>query len=112
MKKIFLFLLVLIINVSLFSQNDTTDKAKKDNMGQSIKEVNIYYRDKIKEIRADPNLTKDQKKQRRRELKEMKRNRIHEINDGAAKRKNEEKAARKEKKAKEKKVKENKGKNN
>ena len=76
-------------------------------MGQSIKEVNTYYRDKIKEIKADPNLTKEQKKQRRRELKEMKRNRIHEINDGAAKRKNEEKAARKEKR-----LKENRGKNN
>lgn len=115
MKKILVFLLILFINVSLFSQNDTIDRAKKDNMGQTIKDVNAYYRDKVKEIKADTSLTKAQQRQSRRELKALKRDRIHEINDGAAKRRNEEKAALKEKRIKEnkeKKVKENKGRNN
>ena len=122
MKKTFLFLVVLFISVSLFSQNNTTDKEKKDNMGQSIKEVNTYYRDKLKEIKADPAFSKSEKKQQRSELKVLRQDRIHEINDGTAKRKNEIRAERRDERVREKavkrntvrekKVRENKGKNN
>ena len=91
MKKAFSVLLFLFIGTFLFAQQRDDNKDKKENMGQSIKEVNMYYRDKMKEIKSDPGLSKAEKKQKKRELKERKRNRIHEINSGGEKRNNKEK---------------------
>lgn len=83
MKKILLPFVFLLINTAIFAQGGNTEVVKKENMGQSISDVNAYYKDQVKAVNADGSLSKAEKKARRKELKNMKNDRIHDINSGA-----------------------------
>jgi len=99
MKKIILSLTFIFTVHALFAQQGNEnkdkkektgkefkmdDKDRKDNMGQTIKEVNAYYRDRRKEIKNDPSMSKVERKERIGQLKDQKNARIHEINSGNA----------------------------
>jgi hypothetical protein len=84
--------------ITIYAQQDQTkDKEKKvenekktqpandkENMGQSVKEVNAWYEKRKKEIKNDPSLSEEQKKDMMNQIKEQKNDRIHEINGGKA----------------------------
>ena len=85
MKKIWAIILLVMFSTSAIAQDPLKEKKNNENMGQSVSEVNANYRDQMKALRRDESISRNDRKMRKKELKEMKNNRIAEIKEGAGK---------------------------